>query len=464
MRCVQTFMRFPLVLLLLVLNLLNGKATAQKNKADLIEQIISDLYKKHLFNGSIVIGQRDKIVFSKGFGYSNFEESVSFTPYIPSDGGSNAKTLTAAGILLLAEEGKLKLTDPVQYYLPNYPYPNTTVWNLITHSIGGLPDYNYFFEKEPDTVIITTALNLDIISKNKPPLVYLPNTNFYYDNVGFDLAALVVERVSGISYNQFLKERIFGPLKMGSSFVRPGRVVNWNQNRTIGYLYQNDSLALLDIADREGFYGGCNIWFTTNDLYRWGQSFYYHPILSNSLIKKITSPVLINNKLSYVRLGAWYAGKTKNAFYYWGNVAGFYSWVYWDSNKQFTISFMTNTSMPQWVRPQLTSALINIMEGIEYLPITEPQVDSLDRNNLKQIAGIYKIEQLGRVQISVQGSNVILKLNDGMEYRMHLVDKKTFYIPGLDPWISFSSLNEDKFQKIHWNSTILQTTGKRISY
>jgi CubicO group peptidase (beta-lactamase class C family) len=456
-------MKLTVAFILFVLIFRGEKLTAQNNKSDLIDHIISDLYQKQLFSGAIVVGEKDKIIFSKGFGYSNFQDSVPFTPYTSSDGGSNAKTLTATSILVLAEEGKLKLDDPIQRYLPNYPYSNTTVWNLITHSVGGLPDYDYFFAKAPDTAIITTTLNLDIISKNKPALPYLPNTNFYYDNVGFDLAALVVERITGISYNQFVKEKIFEPLKMDSSFVRPARFANWKQNRTIGYSYQNDSLRLFDIADREGFYGGCNIWFTANDLYQWGESFYHHQILSDELIKKITSLVLINGEPSYVRLGAWYAGKTKSAFYYWGNVAGFYSWVYWDRNGQFTIAFMTNTAMPQWVRPLFTSALIDIMEGNEYLPIKEPQVDLLDRNNLQQIAGTYNIDKLGSVEISIRNSKAILKLNDGMEYQMHMVDRKTFYIPGFDPWISFSSLKEDKFQNIYWSSTILQTAGKRNS-
>jgi hypothetical protein len=244
--------------------------------------------------------------------------------------------------------------------------------------------------------------------------------------------------------------------------VRPARFSDWRQNRTIGYRYQNDSLQLYDIADREGFYGGCNIWFTAMDLYHWGESF-YRPLLDDKFISTITSTVFIEGKASHVRLGAWYSGKTKNAFYYWGNVAGFYSWVYWDKDKQFTIAFMTNTAMPQWVRPLLTSALVDIMSGTSYLPINEPQADSLDKKDLNQIAGTYAIHGIGKAQILIKGSKAILKVNNGMEYRMHLVDGKTFYIPGYDPWISFGLLQNGKFQNINWCSTILQTTGKRIS-
>jgi hypothetical protein len=161
-------------------------------------------------------------------------------------------------------------------------------------------------------------------------------------------------------------------------------------------------------------------------------------------------------------LGAWYAGKTKTAFYYWGNVAGFYSWVYWDREQQFTIAFMTNTSMPQWTRPLLTSALVNIMSKDNYLPISEPKADTLDVKNLNQITGTYQIQGIGRARISIRGTKAILKVNEGMEYHMHRVDKKTFYVPGYDPWISFNSLQDGKFQQINWYATTIQTTGKRI--
>jgi CubicO group peptidase (beta-lactamase class C family) len=455
-------MKLRFLVALIVLISFSKEVISQDKRAIVIDQLLSGLYKKHLFNGAIVTGQNGEIIFSKGYGYASFQDSIPFTPDTPADGGSNAKTLTAASILLLASEGKLKLTDSIQQYLPNYPYENTTVWNFITHSVGGLPDYDYFFRQATDSVTVTTALNVDILNKNKPSLTYLPNTNFYYDNVGFDIAALLVEKLTRESYYKFLQEKLFNTLKMNSSFVRPARLTNWN-NRTIGYSYQNDSLQLFDIADREGFYGGCNIWFTAKDLYHYGESFYGHPVFPDSIIKQITSTVFINGKLSHVRLGAWYQGKTKNAFYYWGNVAGFYSWLYWDKEKKFTISFMTNTNMPQWLRPLLTSALVDIMTDKSSSSIKEPQRSIIDKNRLTQVAGIYELERFGKIKITVSGSIVNMKLNNGMKYRMHLVDKTSFYVPGFDPWISFSSLKDDRFQNIYWSSTVLQTKGKRVS-
>jgi len=436
---------------------------AQDQRVVQIKQLVSDLYNRHLFNGAIVIGENGKIILSEGYGFANFKDSVLFTPFTSADGGSNAKTFTAASILWLAEKKELKLDDPIQQYLTDYPYSNTRVWNFITHSLGGLPDYDYYFSRAADTAIVTNELNLKFIATNRPSIPYSPNTNFQYDNVGFDLASLIVEKVSGLRYEQFLREHILGPLKMNSTFIRPSRFEQWQPQRTIGYRYHDDSLQLFDIADREGFYGGSNLWFDASDLYNWGTSFYHQPIFSKQLIKQITSPVSIAGKPSQLTLGAWYHGKSGDAFYYWGNVAGFYSWVYWDKGKKFTIAFMSNTNTPQWTRPLFTSALIDIMMGKNYEPIKEGDYSLILPDHLDQIKGTYQLNDGRKLEIIIDGGEVNARVNNGMKYRMYLVENKTFYAPGLEPWISFSSISANKFQVIHWISTILQTSGKRVA-
>jgi hypothetical protein len=233
-------------------------------------------------------------------------------------------------------------------------------------------------------------------------------------------------------------------------------------NRTKGYRFKNDSLKAFDISDREGFSGGSNIWFSATDLYHWGTSFYYQTILSPVVLKAIISPVSIQNKPSAIRLGAWYRGKNENAFYYWGNVSGFYSWVYWDSKQKFTIAFVTQTGMPQWIRPQLTSALIDVMEGKQVKEIIEPASAPIEEKQLYQITGFYQINKYGRIYIYLKDGVPMLRLRSKMEYMMVQVGNNIFYVPGLEAWISFQSLKGNKFEELIWSATILHTKGKRI--
>ncbi|MBA4849330.1 serine hydrolase [Emticicia sp. BO119] len=433
-----------------------------QNKVAIIDTLLNRLNQKNLFNGAIVVGERDSILLSKGYGYANFSSTTPFTPDIPTDGGAIAETLTATAILLLADQQKLSLLDSVQQYIPEYPYANTQIWNLLTHSTGGLQDYGYYFEKIPATYVLNTKAMLTLLNEQKPALLYPPDSNFSYDSPGLDIAAAIVERVSGESYQTFLSKNFFEPLKMQQSFIRPPLLNQWPGERIKAYTYENDVLELADIGDREGFYGGSNIWFSANDLYKWGKSFYHQPIVDESLIRIITSWVSIQGKLSALRLGGWYQGRNSNAHYFWGSVAGFYSFVYWDSQQQFTIAFVSNTNIPQWVRPQLTSALIDIMEGHREQPIVEPLAENVSEKQMQPMVGKYSIDGVGLVEIYLKENIPYLRAQSEMEYRILLVDGKTFYVPGLDPWISFQKRQGDKFQNLLWRTSYSESKGSRV--
>lgn len=434
-----------------------------QSKAAAIDTLLSRLNQKNLFNGAIMAGRKDSILISKGYGYANFANATPFTVNTPTDGGSIAKTLTAASILLLADQQQLSLLDSVQRYIPTYPYADTKIWNLLTHSTGSLPDYNYYFGKTPVTETLTNQGIIDILARNKPALLYAPDTNFSYDNAGFDIAAAIIEQLSGSSYQNFLYNQFFSPLKMQHAFVRPPLLNQWAGERVKAYSYENDVLELADIGDREGFYGGSNVWFSASDLYRWGQSFYQEPVLGEYLLPVVSSWVSIKSKLSMIRLGAWYQGRNRHAHYYWGSVAGFYSFVYWDSQQQFTIAFVSNTNIPQWVRPQLTTALIDVMEGRKEQPITEPPAEKVDEKQWQAIAGAYEVDNMGRTDIYLQDNNLYIKGQSGMEYRIFAVDNKTFYVPGLDAWLTFRKKINNQFETLQWHTSHSQAEGRRVA-
>lgn len=451
-------MRYTPLFILFSLFFVHPQLRAQ-NKAARIDTLLSRLNQKNLFNGAIVIGQRDSMLISKGYGYTSFSNATPFTTDTPADGGSIAETLTATSVLLLAQQQKLSLLDSVQQYIPEYPYAKTQLWNLLTHSTGGLPDYDYYFSKIQPTDALNAKAMVSLLSQQKPALRYTPYTNFSYDSPGFDIAADIVERVSGESYQTFLSKHFFVPLKMNQSFIRPVFLNQWPGERIKGYTYENDALELADIGDREGFYGGSNIWFSANDLYRWGKSFYQAPILDESLIRIITSWVTIQGKLSQLRLGGWYPGRNVNAYYYWGSVAGFYSFVYWDATQEFTIAFVSNTNIPQWVRPQLTTALIDIIEGKKEQPIAEPLAEKIQ---MQAITGKYAIDKTGIVEFFLKENTLYLKMPGDMEYKVVPVDTKTFYIPGLDSWLSFQKMQGFQFQYLIWKTSHSQAVGKRV--
>ncbi|HEV8286182.1 MAG TPA: serine hydrolase domain-containing protein [Chitinophagaceae bacterium] len=421
----------------------------QQTKASIIEHLLDSLYAEKIFNGAVVINERDSIIFMKGYGYANFKDSIPFTPNTLSDGGSLAKTFTAAALWKLQKLGILSMSDAVQKYLPEYPYSNTSIIDFITHNAGGLPGYDYFFPQITDSIILTNELMLEVLAQKKPSLLDSARQGFNYENTGIDLAALIIERATGKKYQQVLSEFFFQPLKMESTHVRPALFSQWKSQRTIGYLWKNDSLLFHDLANREGFYGSCNLLFTTMDLCKWGTSFYNSKVNEN-ILDEGKKPGIISERTTGLNQLNWYYTNAKNAYYYWGNVYGFYSHLYHDDDKKFTIAYMTNTTMPYRLRQPLAASLVEIMETGSYNKERFAMPSFSVIKNPMHFTGSYKSAENDSIKL-FQGKKLLhIQKNNGLRYNMFIVDSVTAYVPGIDAWILFTEKN-DKIV-LHWNS------------
>lgn len=236
--------------------------------ASRIDALMDDLHQRGLFDGAVVVSNGPSILYEKGFGSANLERGVSFTPDTPADGASLAKTLTAALILRLQTEGRLKIDDPVQRYIPELPYADITLRHLLSHS-SGLPvaDYDYFDPFLPKGEVRTTERLVAVLHEQRPALSFAPGSAFEYSSFGFDVAALAAGRAAASSYAELLRDRFFTPLGISSAFVRPGRFQDFPTVRSLGYRRVNGTLEVNDVFDGEGFHGGSNIYISARDLH-----------------------------------------------------------------------------------------------------------------------------------------------------------------------------------------------------
>jgi hypothetical protein len=146
--------------------------SGEPSVAALVETLMKDLHERGLFNGAVVVGRGDEILYERGFGPANVAEDVPFTPTTPSNGASIGKTLTAAAILMLQEDGRIDLDDPVTEYLSEFPYPEITVRHLISHRSGLHPDGVYFTFLAPEVEPQTNEGLLEVLVEHTPPLAF----------------------------------------------------------------------------------------------------------------------------------------------------------------------------------------------------------------------------------------------------------------------------------------------------
>lgn len=455
---------FRAVLILLVV--LSSTATAEDadSQAHDMDRFMTDLHERGLFSGAIVVGTDNQIIYEKGFGFANVDAEVGFTPATPTNICSIAKTFTAAAILMLEEEGKVDLDKPVTAYLAEFPYPSVTIRHLLLHSSGLLPTAVYLVGSDSKGEPRDNDYLLDILAEQTPPLSFEPGTAFQYSNAAYDLAALIIERVTGVSYASFLEERVFGPLALDSTFIRPTWIRDWKGVPTLGYHNVDGALVAYKLPDNRATYGSNLIRSSARDIYTWTRSFYTDPLLVDSALRRgLQAPQLTEKHESAINLLSWYISPDGNQFYYTGVGQGFNSLAYWDTRKKYSIVWVRNMSAP-YPDVFLTTALIEIMEGrpIEKLEIPEfaelgcpPAMAWPSFDQLASLSGTWIVDSKRLTVGMREGINSLMEgwplfaqIDDGIRYHL-FPGENELYIPGLDATIWFTE--DDEGRVLHWN-------------
>ena len=414
-----------------------------------VDSYLTDLSAKGLLQGAVVIGRNGRIEYARGFGFADVERAVPFTPETPSDGGSMAKTLTAAAILKLVGEGRVDLDAPVQRYVAEYPHAATRVRHLITHT-AGLPNYDWLDKHQPPPARRTNADQVALLVRERVQPAFLPGTRFEYDNTAYDVAAMVVESASGQSYANRMRDSVFSPLGMRSAFVRPARLADFAGTRTRGYRRLDDRWVPFDAFEGEAFHGGGNVYLSALDLHAWAGSFLLKPILERGTLERgLRFARLDDGRETGLTLLNWYRSSDGTRFYYTGNHEGVFSFAYWDRERGLTVSLVTNNGLPNSLKAALPRALIALGEGRPPEPLAWPP----RRERVTPTAAAWNVPGIGRVIVRLEGRRPYLGMPSGVEYAMIQIEPGVFATPGLDAFIRFEE------GALVWDSVFLAARG-----
>jgi CubicO group peptidase (beta-lactamase class C family) len=248
-----------------------------------------DAYLMHLnetgvLSGAVLIAQNG-MLFAKGYGMADKDAHVVNTPQTRFRIGSITKQFTAMGILILQERGKLHVTDHLCLYITDCPedWQPITIAHLLTHS-SGIPNYTNFANFVPTWTQPTTPEELISRFKNMP-LEFTPGSRFHYSNSGFILLGYIIERVSKESYATFLRENIFGPLKMNNS----GYDVAYPALPQHATGYYSD-YSKPDPYDPSVLYAAGALYSTVEDLNTWNSALMMHTLISQQTADAMFTP------------------------------------------------------------------------------------------------------------------------------------------------------------------------------
>jgi CubicO group peptidase (beta-lactamase class C family) len=257
-------------------------------KAKQLNALFNEKAKKAGFNGSLLIAQHGQIIYKNAFGFANYKTKDRLKVNSAFQLSSTSKPFTATAILLLLDQGKLKLTDNVQKYFPDFPYANINIQMLLTHR-SGLSNYVYFGEPYCDKNNCYNGKTFDntsvlqIMKTDRPPIYYAPNKKFGYCNTNYAILASIVEKVSGLSFSDFMDKNIFKPLGMHNTWVHKPKNNPTDKNITFGHdasgRIEQDTYADNVIGDK-------GIYSTVEDLFLFDQALYTEKILKKKTLEE----------------------------------------------------------------------------------------------------------------------------------------------------------------------------------
>lgn len=349
---------------LLVITLMTASAALAQDTAQKIDEMLKNYYDYGQFNGAVLVAEKGKVVYKKGFGMANMEWAIPNQPDTKFRIGSVTKQFTATLVLQLVDAGKIKLDGKLADYLPDYRKDTggkITVHQLLNHT-SGIPSYtgrpDFFAEVSRDPYSVA-----DFVKKfASGELEFEPGSKYSYNNSGYFLLGAIVEKVTGKSYETALKERIFEPLGMtNTGYDNHAPIL---QKRAAGYQKTPDGYINAAYLDMSLPYAAGSMYSTVEDLYKWDQGLYENRILSADSKTKMFTPGLSGYGYGFI-IADRPIGKTDQktrVIMHGGGINGFNSLLTRLVDKQQTIILLDNVGLGR-LHGNITDSIISILNG-----------------------------------------------------------------------------------------------------
>ena len=412
--------------LLLLLAIFSFPVLAQD--AARLDEVVQ-AYVPDRFMGSVLVARGDDIVFDKAYGSANLEWNVANTPDTKFRLGSLTKQFTAAAILLLEEQGKLKTSDLLSAHLPNTPaaWEDITLHHLLSHE-AGLPNVTSLpWYRENMTKPATAQATIDAFKDM--PLEFVPGSEFRYSNSGFIVLGRVVELVSGMSYADFLRENIFTPLGMANSGYDSNTQLL--PKRAAGYAPGPNGPVNAGYVDMSVPHGAGALYSTTGDLLRWNQGLFGGKLLSAESLAKMTTPNLGDYAYG-VMVTTDHGGKKVS---HNGSIQGFNTaMTYYPEEKLLLVALSNlNGTAPDVIVDHLDS----VMHGEDVTLPGQHREITLANDVLQQYVGTYPLAPNLAMSIMLQDGQLVGQMTNQGTVPIYAESETRFFLKVVEASIDF---------------------------
>lgn len=417
-------------------NSVAASETSQNRQATLEQQIdtlLSGIYPENEPGVSVILAKGDEVLYRSGHGMADLEHNISISPEMIFRLGSLSKQITATGIMMLKEEGKLAIDDPISRYFPDYPTHGYTITirHLLTHT-SGIIDFLAIETFPAIEKIDLTALDVIDFFKDQA-LNFAPGDAYSYTNSGYVLLGAIIEQISGQSYEAFIQERIFTPLGMNQTYhgnfkrIIPGRVTGYARAENG---FENSAYLSMTIPGAAGA-----IISTVDDLLIWNTALFSGEIVSRDSLQEMTSPFVLNNgELSNYGFGlALQTLRSQTMFSHTGGINGFITYAAYLPDSDLYVAVLGNTGYQSRVYEANSMLAMAIGD-----PYPSKKFQSVNPELLDTYTGDYQTIRGIHFAVSVNERGLAVSINGGADIELSAITENVFYLPNSFTHIEFS--------------------------
>jgi CubicO group peptidase (beta-lactamase class C family) len=391
---------------------------------------------------SVLISQNNKVLYQEALGLANIELNVPMSQQHIFEIGSLTKQFTAVAVLLLVQDGVLSLEDNISKYIPGISTTKgeVTLKHLLSHT-SGLVDPINTPEFLSNRIQESVSLEALITQFKNGRWQHVAGEQINYSNVGYSMLAMVIEKISGITYEAFLNERIFKPLKMHNTSQVSFKLT---KGKVTGYTFDDSEPRQHDLVNLNWAYGAADLLSTTKDLSLYSHALMQSKVLNQAHLQILLSPVILNDgtqlqgSFTYSLSTIWNVDAIRVS----GSTLGYSSHsIYLPDTDTFIIALSNSDGVngggwtaPATVAGKLTATLLN-------LPIPDFKLFPLSEQSAARYIGSY---QLDDETISFNDGKYYYQRNDETKYEVIPMKNDSFYFEDTLNYFQINTAGNEK--------------------
>ncbi|MEF3308806.1 serine hydrolase [Paenibacillus sp. GYB004] len=453
-------------------------------KREKLEHLFAEIDRQGGVNGVFMAAERGEVIYEAAFGFAERSSGRRLTTNTVFELASLSKPFTALGVIVLEEQGKLAYDDPVSLWIPELPYPGITVRQLLGHT-SGLPDYmELFFTHWDRTRIAANEDVLDMLLRHQPPVYFEPGESWLYSNTGYVLLAILIKRISGLTFAEFMRSRIFHPLGMTRTSVynrrcRPETISDY----AYGYVFDFHSGEYMlpdDIGDTQyvtfldGIQGDGTVNSNLSDLLKFDRALYTDSLVSRRSLAQVFAPIPLNNGDTFDYGFGWILEQKEGkgrAVLHSGGWPGYASVMIRYIDADMTLIYLRNREQDVEFDQAVISAAEHILLELPYdIPRLPPEqkIASFDRERYERYVGTYRLGEEGNdgdstiARVLIEEDRLFMQITGKVRLELYPSTQTRFFVRLIPVEVEFLCDGEGKAEKLIVIQEDAETPGVRI--